>query len=275
MVKKYIEKIILKVLHTLFVKKLKSFRGKIIKKNNSCFLGEYLTWEEAKKFSTGYDASIILDKVKDSMLKVKSGEAVYERDSVLFDKIQYSWALLANLLWIASKNNNELNIIDFGGSLGSTYFQNINYLKHLNCLRWNVVEQKSFVDCGREFFEDENLKFFYSINECLEIQKPDVIILSSVLQYLEQPYGFLEELINYNFRYIIFDRTFVLEIEKDKIMVQVVPENIYNASYPCWFFSLKKFLSFFHENYRIISDFEDYAGCKEAKGFFFERRDIS
>jgi len=272
-----IKKTISKIVPTFFIKILKNLREKNVKKNKSCFLGEYLTWEEAKKFSTGYDSSIILDKVKNSLLKVKNGEAVYERDSVLFDKVQYPWPLLANLLWIASKNNNNLNVIDFGGSLGSTYFQNINYLKHLNCLRWNIVEQKSFVDCGKKFFEDENLKFFYSINECLEIQKPDVIILSSVLQYLEQPYDFLEELINYNFKYIIFDRTFVLEIEKDKIMVQVVPLNIYNdnVSYPCWFFSLKKFLGFFHENYRLISDFEDYAGCKETKGFFFECKKIT
>jgi len=47
--------------------------------------------EEAMELSTGYDSERILGKVRDSLLKVKRGEAVYERDSVLFDKVQYSW----------------------------------------------------------------------------------------------------------------------------------------------------------------------------------------
>lgn len=239
-----------------------------IKKNSKI----YKTWSGASKNSIGYDSEIILKKVKEALLRVKNGEAVYERDSVLFDKIEYPWPLLANLLWIASQNNNNLNVIDFGGSLGSSYFQNLNYLKHLNYLRWNIVEQKSFVDCGKEFFEDENLKFFYTINECLKTQKPDVIILSSVLQYLEKPYDLIEEIINHNIKYILIDRTYFSEKEKDKISVQVVTKDIYKVSYPCWFFSLKKFLNIFIDHYRLISDFEDYAGCKEAKGFFFERK---
>lgn len=250
-----------------------------IKKNKTNthleYYGSFSSWDEAKKNSIGYESDIILDKVKNSLLKVKNGEAVYERDSFLFAKIQYPWPLLANLLWIASNNKNNLNIIDFGGSLGSTYFQNINYLKHLNSLRWNVVEQKSFVECGREFFKDKNLNFYYTINECLKNNKPDAIMLSSVLQYLEKPYDFLEELISYNFKYILFDRTYFSETEEDRITIQVVPKNIYEASYPCWFFSLKKFLSIFQNNYRLISDFEDYVGLKFAKGFIFEIKKIT
>src|SRR3954454_17330299 len=64
--------------------------------------GDYKKWEDAKQLTHSYDDSIILDKVKQALLKVKSGEAVYERDSVLFDKIQYSWPLLSVLLWIKS-----------------------------------------------------------------------------------------------------------------------------------------------------------------------------
>ena len=51
---------------------------------------KYSTWDEALAASTGSDSENILQKVKDSTLKVKYGEAVFERDSVIFDKIQYS-----------------------------------------------------------------------------------------------------------------------------------------------------------------------------------------
>ena len=99
------------------------------------FIGNYATWEKARKESGGYDSDRILNKVRSSLLMVKNKEAVYERDSVLFDKVQYSWPLLACLLWIASQKGNRLNLVDFGGSLGSSYYQNRNFLFHLKELK--------------------------------------------------------------------------------------------------------------------------------------------
>ena len=49
--------------------------------------GPFPTWEEASLASSGYDSSLILDKVLSASLKVKNGEAIYERDSVIFDQI--------------------------------------------------------------------------------------------------------------------------------------------------------------------------------------------
>src|SRR4030066_2158784 len=109
------------------------------------FYGNYRTWEEAQKLCSGYDSDVILNKVREAALKVKNGEAAYEKDSALFDKIQYSWPLLAGLLWIASPNDNRLSLLDFGGSLGTTYFQNVKFLNHLKELSWSIVEQEKFV----------------------------------------------------------------------------------------------------------------------------------
>lgn len=177
------------------------------------FSGNYTNWKEAEAASIGYDSDVIVSKVKDSLLKVKKGEAAYERDSVLFDKVQYSWPLLAALLWIASQNGNQLNLVDFGGSLGSTYFQNRKFLAHLNGLYWNIVEQEKFVECGKRHFEDEHLKFYYSIDSCFREQHPHTILFSAVIQYLEKPYDLLTEVIKKEFRYIIFDRTPFLDKE--------------------------------------------------------------
>jgi hypothetical protein len=54
--------------------------------------------------SHGYDNDTILKKCKDALLKVKNGEAVYERYSVLFDKVQHSFPVLAGLLRAAIAN---------------------------------------------------------------------------------------------------------------------------------------------------------------------------
>ena len=242
------------------------------------FFGNYSTWEDARRASKGYDSEIILYKVKDALLKVKKGEAVYERDSVLFDKVQYSWPLLAALLLIASRNGNKLNLVDFGGSLGSSYFQNRILLAHLRDLKWNIVEQNKFVECGKQYFEDDHLKFYYTLDECLKEQRCDAILLSSVLQYLEKPYDLLGEILSKRFTYIIFDRTYFLEIGNDRITVQKVSPKIYSASYPAWFFNRDKFLSFLGKEYELLSEFEALSGTIDLgdslatdRGFIFRK----
>ena len=86
--------------------------------------GAFDSWEAAQLRSNGYNADNILQKVLAASLRVKEGEALFERDSVLFYEKKYSWELLATLMWIAAQHGETLNIIDFGGSLGSTYYQN-------------------------------------------------------------------------------------------------------------------------------------------------------
>ena len=51
------------------------------------YFGIYDSWEEARKHSSGYDSDKIIEKVKDAALKVKNGEAAYERDSIVFKEI--------------------------------------------------------------------------------------------------------------------------------------------------------------------------------------------
>ena len=243
------------------------------------FFGNFPTWEGAVNASTGYNSDEIIKKVKRSLLKVKSGEAVYERDSVLFDKIHYSWPLLASLLWIASQKGNKLNLIDFGGSLGSSYFQNRKFLLHLKELKWNIVEQKKIVECGKKYFENEHLNFYYNLVDCIKEQNPDLILLSSVIQYIEKPYDLLKKIINYGLEFIIIDRTAFIKGDKDRLTIQKVSPKIYKASYPAWFFSETKFLKYFEEEYKLIEEFEalgkDMANIPSRyKGFIFRREDV-
>ena len=223
------------------------------------FFGNYRDWAEAKADSRGYDYAEILEKVRGATLMVRDGRVAYERDSVTFDKKQYSWPVLASLLWIASQHDDKLNVLDFGGSLGSSYFQNIDFLKHLSELRWNVVEQKNFVEVGRKDLAGEHLHFFASIEDCLKDSRPHALLASSVIQYLEKPYEWLEKLISYGFEYIIFDRT-AFFADKDRLTVQKVRPGIYDASYPAWFLNEKKFNAIIEKEYKLIADFPSLRG---------------
>ena len=239
--------------------------------------GKYSDWNAAKKKVTGYDSKLILEKVKESTLKVKEGKAVYERDSVLFDKVEYSFPVLSGLMWISALNKGKINILDFGGSLGSTYFQNRLFLDTLNEVNWCIVEQPDFVKAGIENFTTPRLHFFYSIEECLKSYKIDVILLSSVLQYLENPYDFLDMIKSLECNYLIIDRTPFIK-GKDRITVQRVNPKIYKGSYPCWFFNESAFLSYISASYETITDFKsvDTANIpSEFKGFILKKRMIS
>jgi putative methyltransferase (TIGR04325 family) len=217
--------------------------------------GNYSTWEDAKRESIGYDSEIILEKVKLAQLKVKRGEVAFERDSVIFHEKENDWPMIAALMWVATQTG-HLNVIDFGGSLGSTYFQNISFLRSIKNVKWNVIEQPHFVKCGKEYFQDEQLKYYYDIKSCLKENDVNLVILSGVLPFLEDPYFLLKEISSLNVPFVIIDKTHLIDADKDRITVQHVPASIYKASYPAWFFSRTKFYEFIEMNYEIIADFD-------------------
>ncbi|MCC7278875.1 MAG: methyltransferase, TIGR04325 family [Chromatiaceae bacterium] len=221
--------------------------------------GQYATWSAAQADSAGYDAGVILERTRAALLKVKRGEAVYERDSVLFEVIEYSWPVLAGLMWVAAQHDCRLNVLDLGGSLGSTYFQNRAFLDRLGMVRWNIVEQPRHVEVGRQAFQDERLRFYQSIDACLAETQPNVILLSGVLQYLEVPYDLLNSLQATSCRFLILDLTFFWAGPNDRLCVQHVPPDIYPASYPAWIFSWSRFRSILSLHWSIIADFDDHA----------------
>lgn len=234
--------------------------------------GDYDTWAEAKTKCSGYDSPIILEKVKESALKVKKGQAAFERDSVTFDKPEYSFQLLSSLLWAASHNNGNLNVMDFGGSLGSTYFQNSRFLDTLDNLNWCIVEQANYSETGKVHFSSERLHFFNNINKCFDSFNIDVVLLSSVLQYVEKPFNLLDELIAFKPAFIVIDRTPFIN-KKDRITIQKVHPKIYKASYPCRFFNKEKFMNHMSQYYELIFELDalDKANIKsEFKGFLYK-----
>jgi len=247
---------------------------------NVRFSGSFETWNEAANMATGYDSDYILNKVKEAALRVKHREAAYERDSVVFEKLEYNFPLLAALLRVASVKGNELRVLDFGGSLGSLYFQCRGFLADLHRLKWCIVEQEKFVACGQQFFAGDELSFFYTIKECRETASPDVIVLSSVLQYLESPYSFLAELIQQKFEYIFVDRTPCLSDLPDRLTLQTVPASIYEASYPAWFFNLDKFTAALCGKYEILAEFDSFESwdlgdaVAQNKGFMLKRKSV-
>lgn len=234
------------------------------------FEGDFATWEEAKARCKGYDAEDILAKVLDATLKVKRGEAAFERDSVLFDHIEYAWPVLSGLMWVAARNGGRLNVLDFGGALGSSYFQSRKFLQTLPEVGWNVVEQAHYVEAGQVSIQDEQLRFYKTIEECLGNNQPNVVLLSSVLQYLKAPIDSIKMLSSVGADCLIIDRTPFSTHCKDKLMIQRVPSSIYAASYPIWVFSLQWFMEMLDADWRLVaSNLSPEGLVQSTSGFEF------
>ncbi len=176
-------------------------------------------------------------------------------------------------MWIAAQKGGKLNVLDFGGSLGSSYYQNKKFLDSLSDVNWCIVEQPDFVNAGIEIIKDGRLHFFNTIEECVKLFDIDVVLLSSVLQYLEKPYSLLNKIKLQHNHYLIIDRTPFIK-GKDRITIQKVNPKIYKASYPCWFFNEEKFCSCLSSDYEMVIEFNaiDKANINSKfKGFIFKK----
>lgn len=248
-----------------------------VRNNGTRFEGEFENWEDAASRCTGYDTEHILAKVLDSTIKVKNGDAAFERDSILFNDIEYDWPVTTGLMWAAAQSQGKLNVLDFGGALGSSYFQNKKFLELLHDVQWNVVEQANYVQAGLSHIQNSRLRFYKSIDDLYLENRPNTILLSSVLQYLPDPKTIIKKIIKLGAKVIILDKTIVNKSSKNKIYVQHVPANIYLASYPCYSLSEEKLISLFGLGYRLESSFESLSFPElsridsQFKGFIFSK----
>src|SRR5258708_21083121 len=112
------------------------------------YRGNFANWAQAMRRSDGYSAEVILDKVKLAALKVRDGEAAFERDSILFETPVHSHAVLAWLQRIALANDCRLNGLDFGGALGSSVYPGPHFSRRCKETRAAGVEPKKLFDLG-------------------------------------------------------------------------------------------------------------------------------
>lgn len=240
------------------------------------FSGDYPSWEVAAAECGGYDSEQIFTRIKDAAIAVRDGRAAFERDSVLFEKLEYRWETLATLLWQAARDRGELRVLDFGGSLGSVYFQSRAYLAGLPHLRWGVVEQPHYVDFGTRELASESLQFFRRIDQGLNAIQPNLAFFGASLQYVPAPFEILDRILSRRPSSVVFDKLALLDKPDDRLTVQRVPKHIYEASYPAWFFSEACFLERMRSaGYKCLSEWrniDEYPleGATTAfKGFHF------
>jgi putative methyltransferase (TIGR04325 family) len=205
----------------------------------SRWTGNYSDWNSAVADSSGYDSDVVFESVRSAARDVSAGKALWDRDSVRFHHPEFNWPLLACLMTTATLCRGKLHVLDFGGAFGSTYMQHKAVLSHVAELSWNIVEQPRVVSCGKKEFATDTLNFFETMAQSFSARPINVILLSSVLQYVESPYSLLDECIRFAPQALVIDRT-PFASREERITIQRVPKSIYAASYPCRFLDKKR-----------------------------------
>lgn len=106
-----------------------------------------------------------------------------------------------------ARNNNKINVIDFGGGGGNHFtIANIGFSDSV-VFDWNIVETPKFVEKARKF-NVPNLRYFDQLKEAVEVlPQIDLLLVSSTLQYCPDPIGMLQQLTMTGAKYFYLTRT--------------------------------------------------------------------
>lgn len=198
----------------------------------SWFQGSYQSWQEASENIQGYSAPEIIDHIYHANVKASQTNC-FERDGMLFKNPQYRYPILAYLQQLMISKG-CLTVLDIGGSFGTSY-RNFRHFCPQGNVSWHIVEQEKFSLQGRDFFENKELKFENDLMGFLTQKTPDIILLSSTLQYIEKPEELLVALNASRASRIVFDRTPFVLGSKKYLTIQNV-KTPYCAKYPAWLF---------------------------------------
>ena len=163
--------------------------------------GHYPSYAAALADATGYDCMAIRLQVESVVRALVSGEVAYERDGIGYREIPSN--LMVRKLLEQHLRSNDI-VVDFGGGLGSTFLNHADLFSS-NCQKI-VVEQPLFAKRGEELSNSLRKNIYFQ--DSLEgIEKADIVLASSVLQYIDNYTDILRRIVAVNPRLIIIDRT--------------------------------------------------------------------
>ena len=238
----------------------------------------FSSWMEAKAASTGYSENSILEKVSSQTALIVARNSGWVRDGYYFPEAKLDFEILS-VLSLHTAKTSKLRVLDFGGALGTTYFQNRRILEKFGiAFCWNIIEQPNFVREGKQILGSfNNLHFFESFKDATP-SASDLVIFSSVLEYLEDPYRVLQEIMDWEVKPlgIVIDRSPIDAVSSDKYVVQSVDESIHRAKLPLRILGQDRITEILSNGYSLISDWVSSTqpdSKSVAKGLYFLRKD--
>ena len=219
-----------------------------IRRRNKGIVGDYPDWETALRATGLYkpDMTALIDTVR----RYRGGEGSFLNQ---YDPTArgVSYPLLAGLLTASVRSGGTLGVLDFGGSLGQTWFGLEWTLRHLPSTVWCVVDQPECVAGARSVFQSDRLRFYTSADEAAAEHDLDTIVCSSTLQYLDEPYNVLRMLAGLGLPNLILDRTVISSTDTELFMRQHTPADMGGDVHPLRALSRAKLDAVLAGRYRL------------------------
>ena len=229
--------------------------------------GPYDSWDDALSASTGYDSDVVLTKVLNATELVLKGNASYERDGTVFESEPARWKLKEVLNEITRERD---IVVDFGGGLGGCYLYNLKPAKYSVELEYYVVEQPRLVDIGRNLAKKFNLPIKYTASLLDVPANPKVIILSCVLQYVNEWKDVLGMCIAKAPSFILVDRQLLVETATS---ICVQDNGSYygeRVSYPINRINRSDFMLQLAEDYDVVEEWKSEFDPPDHYGYLFQ-----
>ena len=223
------------------------------------FVGNYDTWEEAASHADAWTHESFAVHARSTAHRARRGEIAFERDARPANELQ--WPIVTALNRVLAEEDRHLRLLDFGGSLGSLYYQCRPQLASDSIVEWRIVEQGKIARIGAVEFQNNEMRFFEFIADALTGNwQPNAVLVSGSLQYQRDAYQILEELLAIGANYFVLDRTtFISDNYADRITVQHITEMNYGRylRLPQWLFNERHFSDVLAKSrYEIIANFD-------------------
>ena len=130
------------------------------------------------------------------------------------------YGLISFLISLLNNEDKIIEILDYGGSNGIDYFRTKNSIKNIN-YNWSVYDKIKLTKNELELIDQKNNKNLFFIDKLNHNNKFDIILSSSVFQYVNEYEKLLKEFFLFKPKYIFFMRFWCLDSEKDLYTTEV------------------------------------------------------
>ena len=245
-----------------------------------------------KYFNSFRDAEDACVLSKDGWQYKEMCQMVGDKTTIYRDAINKPYNIQATYLLLEgaltkfySEYQKKINILDFGGSCGTVYFDIRPLLGEKIKLEWKVIDLPEMIQSAKKHnLANNELQFFESIENASG--NIDIIHTSSTLHYAENAYEIIQKFIDLNPVYILFNRMLFNETENDLFIIHhsayrgIGPGKIpvgytdKNIDFPVMIMSFNKFSRILEGQYDLEWKFnvgKDVNGITE-KGLLYIKR---
>ena len=193
-----------------------------LKKSNTQNLKTYKDYESAVQESSTYENNELVKVIASKGLHFKNSLNLLDYKNLTHIGSEQINKLLS-LISLCEIKDNNINILDFGGGAGHHYFLLKKLLNENITVNWIVFETEELVkECIANGLETDELKFSSSFeSNLLQDLEFDVLYANYSLAYTNDPYLYLQKLLELNFKKFYITNTALNEInDRDIVGVQ-------------------------------------------------------